>query len=141
VSYVEDGVLGGIGRLRRYQSGPSLKKKLQSKLHGTWTALLVLRRDGAEAGVKHLGGLAKCGVGIDRVDISEIRVIQCVEGLGTELKPCFVSEGKLAPHGHVGLEFAEASHEIPGCVAHTRPWRGCESGFINRPPSRILASS
>ena len=87
--------------------------QLQRKLHRAWTALLVLRCHRAEACVQSLRGLPKGGIRERRIDVTEVRMVEEIEGLGAELQVEIPVDREFAPDGKVQLRGSESSNKIP----------------------------
>lgn len=63
-----------------------LEHEPEGKLHRSSSALLVLRGNRCQTGIQHLSRLAERDIGIGRIDVSEVRVIEEIE--------CFRPESK-----------------------------------------------
>jgi hypothetical protein len=66
--------------------------------------------------IQGLGGLPEGRIEEVWIDVSEIGVVQEIEGLGAELKSDFVVEVKLAVYRNIQLRRTEAAHKVPGCI-------------------------
>src|ERR1700682_4742842 len=74
------------GRLWLKSFGQDLEKEFERKLHGSWTALLVLRTYSSQTLVQHLRRLPERRRSERRIDVSKIRVIEQIERLSAELE-------------------------------------------------------
>ena len=77
--------------------GCGLECQPKGELHGARPTLLILRGEGAEAGVEHLRGLPKLRVGVVGIDVAEVGVVEEIEGLGPEVEYEIVSQREVAP--------------------------------------------
>jgi hypothetical protein len=94
------------------------KRELESELHRTGTTLLILRRDGSETRIQHLGRLTKGGIGIRWIDIPKVWMVEQIEGLRAEVEHHHIMQREVASDSQIDLR--DPRSLARSCAEHLR---------------------
>jgi hypothetical protein len=90
--------------------------------------------------IQHFGGLPKCGIAQEGIDVAEGWMVENVERLRSQLQREPVVQVNFAPQGEICLECPESSNEVPWSVAGGVSHGKTERSWVYCPAARILRS-